>query len=182
MRGFLALVLILMLGLLFAPTGVPLRVFSDANVARVPSDLLSAARFERLEYHAARLAISDHVEPRGPGMPQPESLLTVLRGRLLSGRDKMTVFALEHSYVGGGIYGWEDAVSHCFEKRPEELTLSEAATLLIHVRAPSSFWANRSGDLLARRNALLREMAENGIVTAEVAAAAVTHPLVYCGN
>lgn len=182
MRFFLALVLIIVAGLLLAPTGVPLRVFSDANVGKVPSDLLLAARFERLENYAVRLAISEYVEPRGPGMPQPESLLTHLRGRLLSGNDKMAVFALEHAYVGGEIYGWENAASHCFAKPPEELTLSDAATLLIHMRSPSSAWSNRAGDLLVRRNAFLSGMAENGYVTADVEAVAVTQPLVHCGN
>ena len=182
MRFVLALLLIIIAGLMLAPTGVPLRVFSDANVAKVPSDLLSAARFERLENYAVRLAISDYVEPRGPGMPQPESFLTHLRGRLLSGNDRMAVFALEHAYIGGEIYGWENAVSDCFAKPPEEMTLSDAATLLIHMRSPSSAWNNRAGDLLARRDAFLSGMAENGNVTAEVAAAAIMQPLVHCGN
>ena len=105
MRIFLALVLNIISALLFAHTGVPLRVLSDAKVSNVPSDLLTAARFKGLENYAVRLAITDHVEPRGPGMPQPESCLTLLRGRLLSGRDKMAVFALEKAYVGGEIYG-----------------------------------------------------------------------------
>ncbi|WP_245895346.1 transglycosylase domain-containing protein [Pontivivens insulae] len=181
-RLFLSLMLIVIGGLLFAPTGVPLRVFSDADTAKVPPDLLVAARFERLENYAVRLAISDHVEARGPGMPEPEALLTHLRGRLLSGRDKMATFALEHGYVGRGIFGWVDAASLCFAKLPEELTLSDAATLLIHMRSPSRAWNNQAGDLLERRNALLLEMAENGDVSTEAAAAAATHPLVHCGN
>ena len=149
MRLFLTSMLIVMAGVLLAPTGVPLRVFSDVKVAQVPSHLLAAARFERLENYAVHLAISDHVEPRGPGMPQPEYLLTRLRGRLLSGSDKMAAFALEHGYFGGGIFGWEDAVAHCFEKPAEELTLSDAATLLIHMRSPASEWSNRGGDFLS---------------------------------
>lgn len=182
MRIFLALVLIIISALLFAPTGVPLRVFSDAKVSNVPSDLLTAARFERLENYAVTLAIADHVEPRGPGMPQPESFLTLLRGRLLSGREKMAVFALENAYVGGEIYGWENAASFCFAKPPEELTLSDAATLLIHMRSPSNAWDNREGDLLARRNAFIVRMAVNGFVTADVVAAAIAQPLVHCAN
>lgn len=172
----------MIVGLLLAPTGVPLRVFSGANVGKVPSDLLLAARFERLENHAVDLAISNFVEPRGPGIPQPESLLTHLRGKILSGNDKMAVFALEHAYVGGEIYGWEGAASHCFEKPPEELTLSDAATLLIHMRSPTSAWNNRSGDLLAQRNLFLNRMAKNGHVTTDSAASAVAQPLVHCGK
>lgn len=181
-RLFLALMLIVIGGLLFAPTGVPLRVFSDANAAKIPSDLLAAARFERLENYAVRLVISDHVEPRGPSMPEPEALLTHLRGRLLSGKYKMATFALEHGYVGRGIYGWEHAAFDCFAKSPEEMTLSDAATLLIHMRSPSRTWSNQAGDLLERRNAFLLAMAENGDVTTEAAVAAATHPLVHCGN
>lgn len=174
--------LITIAGFLFAPTGVPLRVFSDANVADVPSDLLSAARFERLENYAVHLAVLDHVEPRGPGMPQPESLLTQLRGRLLFGKDRTAVFALERGYVGGGVYGWEDALFQCFETSAEELALSEAATLMLHMRLPSAAWGNRMGDLLERRNAFLARMAEGGYVTEEIAAAAARRPLVHCGS
>ncbi|MEO1027159.1 MAG: transglycosylase domain-containing protein [Pseudomonadota bacterium] len=94
----------------------------------------------------------------------------------------MATFALEHGYVGRGVYGWEDAASYCFAKPPEELTLSDAATLIIHMRSPSRTWGNQAGDLLEQRNAFLLAMAENGDVTADAAAEAATHPLVHCGN
>ena len=41
-RIFLVLMMIVIAVLLFAPTGVSLRVFSDANAAKVPPELLSA--------------------------------------------------------------------------------------------------------------------------------------------
>ena len=182
MRLFLAFVLILGAGIILAPTGVPLRVFSDADLAKVPSHLLSAARFQRLDNYAVRLAVSDYVEPRGPGLPHPEYLLTRLRGRLLSGKDQMVAFALERGYFGRDIFGWEDATSQCFKKSPEELTLADAATLILHMRSPSTAWGNRANDLLEHRNEFLAGMAENGYVIGEVAAAAAILPLVHCGN
>jgi hypothetical protein len=88
-RLFFALVLIIIAGLGLVPTGVPFLVFSDANLTKVPSHLLAAARFERMDGYAVRLAVADYIQPRGPGLPQPETLLTHLRGKLLSGKDKM---------------------------------------------------------------------------------------------
>jgi hypothetical protein len=182
LRFFFVLVLILVAGLGHAPTGVPFFVFSDANLTIVPPHLLSAARFERMDVHAVRLAVTNYVQPRGPGMPQPETVLTHLRGRVLSGKDQMAVFALERGYVGHGIYGWEDAASRCFSKPAEELTLSDAATLLLHMRSPSTVWDSRIGELLDRRNELLKGMVENGYITDEDARTATMRPLVYCGN
>ena len=181
-RLFLAFVAVILAGLLFAPTGVPLRVFSDADLAKVPSHLLSAARLEQLDNYAVRLAVSEYVEPRGPKIPQPEHLLTYFRGRLLSGKDKMAAFALENGYVGREIYGWEDAASQCFDKPAEELSLSDAATLVLHMRSPSSTWGNRAGDLLERRNAFLLDMAASNFITDEAVAAAATLPLDHCGS
>jgi hypothetical protein len=173
---------IIIAGLMFAPTGVPVRVFSDANLTKVPPHLLSAARFVRLEDYAVNLAVSDYAQSRGAGSPHLQTMLTALRGRLMSGKDQMAIFALERGYVGQGIYGWQEAASHCFTKPAEGLTLSDAATLLLHMRSPSSAWGNRSGDLLDRRNALLMGMAESGYITNEVAAETVALPLVHCGN
>ena len=182
MRLFLAFLIVTIAGLLLAPTGVPLRVFSDANLAKVPPHLLSAARMEELDNYAVRLAVREYVEPRGPKMPEPEQLLTHLRGRLLFGKDQMAAFALEHGRVGREIYGWEDAASQCFGKPAAELTLPDAATLVLHMRSPSSTWGNRAGDLLEHRNEFLADMAKNGYVTDEVAASAAALPLDHCGS
>jgi len=158
-----------------------LRTFSDARLEEIPPYLLFAARSESLEIHAVRLAVTEYVEPRGPGMPQPEQLLTYFRGRLLFGKDQMAAFALERTYVGGGIYGWEQAASECFAKPVDDLSLSDAATLIYNIRSPEN-WNDQAGRNLEGRNALLGKIAENGYVPEEIVTAAIEAPLTVCGN
>ena len=93
MRVIILIVLLMIsAGVAFAPTGVPLGVFSEAEPSKIPPTLLSAAKFEQLHSYAVSLAVRDSVDPRGPGMPQPETLLTYVRGRLFSGEQQMTAF------------------------------------------------------------------------------------------
>ena len=176
----LVLFLMVLAGLAFAPTGVPLGVFSEAEPSRMPKALLSAAKFERLHNYAVSMAVRDHVEPRGPGIPQPASLLTYVRGRLFSGEEKMTAYALERAQVTRRIHGWENAAIECFEKPTEDLSLADAAVLLIHMKSPSTVWDDRADELLRSRNAFLQRMTDNGYATANDTAAAMRAPLMYC--
>lgn len=167
-------------GVAFAPTGVPLGVFSEAEPSKIPPTLLSAAKFERLRSYAVSLAVRDSVDRREPGMPQPETLLTYVRGRLFSGEEQMTAFALEQAHVTRRIQGWKTAANECFGKSPEELSLAEAAILIFHIRSPSTVWDERDDELLERRNAFLRRMAENEYATTDDVAVAMLTPVVFC--
>lgn len=176
----LIIFLIISAGLALAPTGVPLGVFSKADASTIPPNLLLASRFERLSLYAVSLAVRGNVEPRGPAMPQPETLLTYIRGRVFSGEEQMIAFALERALVSSGSRGWEAAASQCLDKRAEELTLADAAILLIHMRSPSKIWDEEVGELTERRNAFLRGMAENGYITKDDVAVAAQSPVLFC--
>ena len=180
MRILVIIALLFLAGVAFAPIGVPLGVFARADLSKVPPVLISAARFDQLDSYAVRLAVTEHVEARGPKLPQPETLLVNVRGRIFSGIDQMVAFALERAFVVRGVQGWEDASKHCFGKSGENLSLSEAAVLVIHMRSPSRMWDERNGELIERRNAFLRGMAADGYATDDEVSAAISSPLLYC--
>ncbi|WP_322864820.1 transglycosylase domain-containing protein (plasmid) [Aquicoccus sp. G2-2] len=113
-------------------------------------------------------------------MPQPETLLTYIRGRVFSGEEQMITFALERARVSRGNRGWEAAANQCLDKRAEELTLADAAILLIHMRSPSKIWDEKVGELSEHRNAFLRGMAENGYITNDDVAVAAQSPVRFC--
>ncbi|MDO6588877.1 hypothetical protein DS901_14200 [Loktanella sp. D2R18] len=102
---FVMTLLVIVVGVAVVPTGVPRNVFSEAEPSKIPNALLAAAKFERLSSYAVSIAVSDHVVSRGPGMPQPETLLTYIRGRLFAGEVQMTAFALERAYITSQIQG-----------------------------------------------------------------------------
>lgn len=170
----------LIAGLLFAPTGVPRRVFAASDPSKIPASLLAAAKHDGLDHYAARLAVAQHVKPRGPKSPQPETFLTFIRGRLFNGSDKMTAYALEKAYFGSGRYGWQQAMSECFSQAAHPLSFADAATLVMQLRAPSTRWGANGEDLLKRRNDFLLSMAENGRITTSDALVAAALPLTYC--
>lgn len=178
---FLSVVILLVFGgFAFAPIGVPLSAFSSADLSKIPPSLIAAGRFSRLDFYAAKLAVSEYVEASGPKQPQPETLLTYARGRIFSGKDQMVAFALKRAFVVSGVQGWENASTQCFKKEAEDLSLSDAAVLVLHMRSPTKEWNEQSEELMERRNAFLRGMAANGFTTGDEASAAASSTLVYC--
>jgi penicillin-binding protein 1A len=82
-------------------------------------------------------------------------------------------------YLGSGSYGVADAAWVYFGKSIEELTLSEVATLAGIVPAPSIYSPLTNPELAKqRRNLVLRNMKQQGYITADEAAAAIASPLV----
>ncbi len=82
-------------------------------------------------------------------------------------------------YLGSGSYGVADAAWVYFGKSIEELNLSEVATLAGIVPAPSVYSPLTNPELAKqRRNLVLRNMEEQGYITADEAAAAMASPLV----
>ncbi len=86
-------------------------------------------------------------------------------------------------YLGSGSYGVADAAWVYFGKSIEELNLSEVATLAGIVPAPSVYSPLTNPELAKqRRNLVLRNMEEQGYITADEAAAAMASPLVTDGQ
>ena len=85
---------------------------------------------------------------------------------------------LNSIFLGRNAYGVQAASRAYFDKDVADLTLPEAAYLAVLPKAPSNYDPVRATDrALARRNYVLREMANNGYITEEQRAAAAATPL-----
>ncbi len=81
-------------------------------------------------------------------------------------KDKILELYLNEIFLGQNSYGVTAAAETYFGKPLEEVTLEEAAYLASLPKAPSNYHPVRQlKRALARRNFVLREMAENGYVT-----------------
>jgi 1A family penicillin-binding protein len=82
-------------------------------------------------------------------------------------------------YFGDGLYGAEAASLGYFGKHASELSVDEAALLAGLVKSPSSYAPTVSVERArARRNLVLEEMREAGIIDANVRRAAAARPVV----
>ncbi len=82
-------------------------------------------------------------------------------------------------YLGEGAYGVADAAWVYFSKPVSQLTLSEIATIAGLAPAPSLYSPVTNLALAQqRRNLVLQRMRDDGVITAEAAAAASSKPLV----
>ncbi len=89
--------------------------------------------------------------------------------KYLTKEEILTIY-LNHIYLGEGAYGVEAAALTYFNKHVWELTLPEAALIAGLTPAPSKYSPLKNPDLaLARRNYVLKRMAEVGYITWETA-------------
>ncbi len=93
-------------------------------------------------------------------------------------KEKILELYLNHIYLGEGAYGVEAAARTYFGKSAAEMTVPEAALLGGLPKAPSQINPVASEErALERRNLVLREMAETGVVSAAEAAEARDQPI-----
>ena len=96
----------------------------------------------------------------------------------LTKNEILTIY-LNHIYLGEGAYGVEAAALTYFNKHVWELDLNEAATIAGLPPAPSRYSPLRNPKLaIARRNYVLRRMAEVGYISWDTAKYVSTQPLV----
>jgi penicillin-binding protein 1A len=82
-------------------------------------------------------------------------------------KDEILEMYLNQIYLGNGLYGVEAAARGYFEKRAAELNLREAALLAALPKAPSTYDPRRNPEAaLRRRNLVIGEMAEAGVIDA----------------
>ncbi|MFM8294651.1 MAG: transglycosylase domain-containing protein, partial [Microcystaceae cyanobacterium] len=82
-------------------------------------------------------------------------------------------------YLGSGAYGVADAAWAYFSKKPEQLTIGEAATLAGVVPAPSLYSPLENKEkATTRRNEVLQTMQEAGFITEAQKQQAIAAPLV----
>ncbi|GAA4723342.1 penicillin-binding protein 1A [Sphingomonas lutea] len=104
----------------------------------------------------------------------------ILAFRLESTLSKQQILELylNSIFLGRNAYGVQAASRAYFDKDVSELTLPEAAYLAVLPKAPSNYDPVRATQrALDRRNYVLREMENNGYITAEQRAQAAAAPL-----
>jgi len=93
-------------------------------------------------------------------------------------KEQILELYLNSIFLGRNAYGVQAASRAYFDKDVADLTLPEAAYLAVLPKAPSNYDPVRATDrALARRNYVLREMANNGYITDEQRAVAAAAPL-----
>jgi penicillin-binding protein 1A len=93
-------------------------------------------------------------------------------------KDKILELYLNEIYLGIGAYGVAAAGLNYFNKELKDLTLEEAAYLAALPKAPNNYHPFRNRQKATeRRNWILDQMADNGYITAEEAAASKAKPL-----
>jgi penicillin-binding protein 1A len=111
-----------------------------------------------------------------------EAILAYRIEAVLSKQQIIEIY-LNQIFLGRNAYGVQSAARAYFNKDVGELTLPEAAYLAILPKAPSNYDPERQTQrALDRRNYVLREMRNNGYVSAEEFAQASATPLGVVGR
>lgn len=98
-------------------------------------------------------------------------------------KEKILELYLNEIFLGQNSYGVTAAAQTYFNKTLRELAPHEAAMLASLPKAPSDFHpVRRKERLLQRRNYVLREMYQNGYISAELAEAEAQKPLLSVQN
>ncbi len=100
-------------------------------------------------------------------------------------KEQILELYLNQIFLGRNAYGIEAAAQAYFDKTTDQLTLPEAAYLAILPKAPSRYSPTRDYQrAFERRNYVLRQMAANGYISAQEAAATAAMPIaaVATGN
>ncbi|WP_246444362.1 transglycosylase domain-containing protein [Sphingomonas sediminicola] len=93
-------------------------------------------------------------------------------------KEQILELYLNSIFLGRNAYGVQAASRAYFDKDVKDLTLPEAAYLAVLPKAPSNYDPVRATQkALTRRNYVLREMENNGYITADQRAAASATPL-----
>lgn len=106
-----------------------------------------------------------------------EAILSIRIDQTYS-KDRILELYLNDIYLGLGAYGIAQAALTYFDKPVEQLTVAEAAYLSALPKAPNNYDPYRHPDrAVTRRDWVIEQMRRNGIIDAEVAAAAIASPL-----
>ncbi|MBW4611772.1 MAG: penicillin-binding protein 1A [Desmonostoc vinosum HA7617-LM4] len=93
-------------------------------------------------------------------------------------KDQILERYLNLVYLGAGAYGVADASWVYFSKTPDQLSLSQMATIAGLAPAPSLYSPDKNPEMAkARRNLVLQRMQEDGVITAAEKQAATQEPI-----
>lgn len=93
-------------------------------------------------------------------------------------KDELLEFYMNSQFFGANAYGVKAAAQEYFGKELDELTVAEAATIVVPIRGPNSFNPRKeSDDVIMRRNAVIDEMVDNEFITAAAGEQAKSEPV-----
>ena len=93
-------------------------------------------------------------------------------------KDQILEYYINSIYWGAGAYGIQSAAFEYFDKTVEELTLDEAATLVVIIRSPAYYNPRKYPDrVLERRNDVINIMLKEGFIVDIQARSAKLAPL-----
>ncbi len=106
-----------------------------------------------------------------------EAILAIRMERAFH-KEQILALYLNEIYLGYGSYGVAAAALNYFDKALDQLDLHEVAYLAALPKAPSNYHPQRRiKAAIGRRNWVLKQMQENGYITASAAADAIGRPL-----
>ncbi|MDA0267740.1 MAG: transglycosylase domain-containing protein, partial [Cyanobacteria bacterium] len=121
-----------------------------------------------LTQQLARSVYRDYVGTDDSAGRKVREAIVALKLESFYSKDDLLLFYLNRVYLGGNLYGFEDASQFYFGKSAADLTLSEAATLVGILPAPNAFNPVQSyEDAVAYRDRVLERMVAMGMVSAE---------------
>ena len=141
-------------------------------------DIRSAGRVQGASTLTMQLARNLFLSPdRSFHRKIQEALLAVQIERRFTKPQIFTLYA-NQIYLGHGVYGFEAASEFYFSKPAKQLNLDEAALLAGLPKSPSYYSPIVHTDhALKRRNLVINSMLEDGMITAQDAAAARDRPI-----
>lgn len=107
-----------------------------------------------------------------------QEMMMALRLETVCSKDQLLRLYASHAPFGGNVVGLDAAAWRYFGRTPENLSWSEAATLAVLPNAPALIFPGKNQErLLAKRNRLLRKLADRGYIDAETLALSLLEPL-----
>ncbi|YAI81548.1 MAG: PBP1A family penicillin-binding protein [cyanobacterium endosymbiont of Rhopalodia sterrenbergii] len=98
-------------------------------------------------------------------------MIVALKLEAIYSKNEILKTYLNQVYLGGSLYGFEDAAQFYFDKSARDLTISEAATLVAMLPAPNLYNPVQDYDASVQlRNRVITRMADLGMIEPEQAA------------
>jgi len=99
-------------------------------------------------------------------------------------KDQILEWYLNQIPFGQNAYGVEAASQTYFKKTASEITLTEAATLAAIIPAPSYYspYGSHKADLLAKKDVILKRVADLGLISKDQLAAALIEEIKFADN
>lgn len=123
-----------------------------------------------LTQQLARSVYREYVGTEDSAGRKIREAIVALKLETFYSKNELLLTYLNRVYLGGNLYGFEDAARFYFDKSASDLTLSEAATLVGILPAPNAFNPVQNYDTaIAYRDRVLNRMVTLGMVSADEA-------------